>query len=299
MFFDLSDILSGKISPPQSVPPLQTEYKGVKINIYGVLHGLLGGTNKEYVKFINKSIALAPGIKVSEKSMKAMYRGIDFELEDWLEMPIKDGFKLGFLILGNPILLYRVIKTIFIEKLRVNDKFENNKKINNLGGSPYFHLISPMKSRLLMGFPPSEDYLLENINRRKGVYKLDKIKFPDTDWKWLTSIERYVNIPLRSLHMIEYAIYLANKHKKDEVSIFVGESHSSDIFWYINEKNNDQLNKEIENEANRISNNINKLSPFSLFTKRIKYFLSLVSGVLSSFILYLIIIMGFIHYFFT
>lgn len=46
-------------------------------------------------------------------------------------------------------------------------------------------------------------------------------------------VEPYINIPYRSVHMLEYACEVARTRDVKEISIFVGEIHNSDMAWYV------------------------------------------------------------------
>jgi hypothetical protein len=244
---NLEEFLTQPLEKPQYADCIDLDYEGIKFHVYGVLHGITGGTNREYVSFVNDTINQAKGLKLGEKSMLKMYKGLDAELDDWFQMPNKDTFFLTLRLLFSPKASWNIIKTTIKEKTQKLDKFDiNNRKIEDLGGSPYFHLLDHYLRREYLGFPNSENYFIVNFNRRKGQGSFTPIVYQDPDWKWLTYIEKFVNIPYRSVHMIEFAVKEAKKKNIKEVSLFIGETHHSDIAWYINRKPlSDELEKEI------------------------------------------------------
>lgn len=222
------------IKAPERLDCIDLFKEGVLFHVYGVLHGISGGTNADYRQFVNDSIKSAKGLKLGEKGMTHLYDGLDGELEDWGAVPYPDIVKLTLAIHALPWRSFKFIKTLIIEKLRNNDKFKTKPTINNLGGSRYFHLIDPFERRRLAGFPQSTEYLHINLERRHGK-KVD-FKLPtvfDKDWTWLNWIEPYANLPLRSIFMIEYACELAKLSGIKEVSLFVGETHNTDIATYL------------------------------------------------------------------
>lgn len=228
-------LLSGaSFTHPAELDFLSFEYEGVTVHAYGVLHALTGGTNRAYVSLTNDTIANAPGLKLGEKGMTVMYKGLDGELDDWLQVPLKDAFRFPLSLLGSPWRLARLVATVVRELITKDDRFGASgvRRLEDIGGSPAFHAMAPGERRRVAGFPDARDYLMENLLRRQGRGRMAPIQFPDTDWSWLPLIEHYANIPCRSIHMLEYAVALARLKGLSEVSLFVGEVHNSDMGWY-------------------------------------------------------------------
>lgn len=248
---NLDQFLKQDLTKPEFANAIVLNYQGITFHVYGVLHGITGGTNREYVDFINHTIAHAPGLKLGEKSMLKMYKGLDGELDDWMQMTNKDTFSLTMRLFMSPPATYNIIKTTIKEKLTKYDRFDiNNRQLSDLGGSPYFHLLDPILRRGYLGFPSSHDYFIQNYHRRQNTDKSSlKIIRPDPDWKWLTYIEKYVNIPYRSVHMIENAVLQAKENNATQVSLLIGETHSSDIHWYVNRA---ALEPHLEHEIEKI-----------------------------------------------
>lgn len=221
---------------PKQLDAISFEYKNINFHVYGILHALTGGTNQEYVKHVNNTIEQAKGIKLCEKSMKKMYKGLDEELDDWIQMPMSDVFYLTFNLVKNPLNWFEIIKSIIKEKITQKDRFGKNgiKRVEDIGGSMAFHTLDPLERRQLAGFPCPKDYLINNLSRRLYKRIFNTPRFPDKDWKWLSIIEPYANIPCRSIHMIETALDIAKKHNLKEASLFIGEIHNTDIEWYVN-----------------------------------------------------------------
>lgn len=222
-----------QITEPEFLDCIKIQYRGINVDVYGVLHALTGGTNHEYLSLVNRTIAKANGSVYSEKEMKMIYQGIDFEVDDWVQLPIKDALFMVFWLTALPNRMFNVLMSAVKEKLTKRDRFKKRKNIDSIGGSAFFHLIHPHERRLLAGFPNPPEYLARNLARRNGE-KHDAPKFADTDWKWLEYIEPYGNIPCRSIHMIEFAVEHAIQTKQSQISLFVGEIHNSDIDWYVN-----------------------------------------------------------------
>lgn len=217
---------------PETLDCIDVNIDGIDVHVYGILHGVFGGANKEYVAAVNETIAKSKGTKYCEKSMRALYVGLDIDVNDWLVLSNKEMFKFSFNSLINPRFWYHLVQTC-VSEMTSKPKFGDNgiHTLPDAASSTSFHLMPPSERRLICGFPNAEEYLRLNILRReKGLKK--KFRFADRDWAWLEMIEPNACIPLRSIHMIESAIYHAKKHGLSEISLFVGEIHNSDIEWY-------------------------------------------------------------------
>lgn len=294
MYLKIDELMNGNLKEKPDVLDYITVYRdNIEIRVYGVLHALSGGTNQEYRDFVNKTIQeeKEKNIKVlAEKMMKKMYSGIDVEVEDWLQVSTRDAALIGL----KTILPHNFIKLAFLlikEKITKKDPFNIlNPQIKDIGGSPYFHKISPTERRWLAGFSEPKEYLRKNIERKKNPWKYKGPVFPASGWSWLTVVEPFVNIPLRSIHMIEYSLKYAKKNNLTKVALFVGEIHNSDIQWYINEyKENDFT--EYENMQIKIAREKAGM-PFTqnIYWRKIKYLCAAMSTVTIMIWLYLLII---------
>lgn len=269
---------------PDRIDSIDLTVDGIKVHVYGVLHGVLGGSNKEYVDIVNATIADSIGTRYCEKSMKLMYDNLDVDLNDWLVFNSKEMFKLTYCALVNPLFWFRISKTIYSERTSkpafgVNGIYTISDSLS----SSHFHLLSPKERRLICGFPEPEEYLTLNILRRNGVLN-KKFRFANKDWAWLEQIEPNGCIPLRSIHMLEYALKHAKSNGYDEISLFVGEIHNTDIEWYASIRS-DESNW-ICPYKDEIIEKLNKVIEDSSYLKllRIKYALiSLSAGFLAMF----------------
>lgn len=283
---------------PKTLDSIDIEYKNIKFHIYGILHGITGGTNQIYKSAVNKTIEESKGLKLSEKSMKKMYKGIDEELEDWVQMSFHDVFWLTLQLVGNPFNWWKLNKTIIKELITKEDRFGQNgvNKIEDIGGSMAFHMIEPNERRKLVGFPSPKEYLIQNLLRKQSGTNFYAPHFADKDWSWLSVIEPFANIPCRSIHMIETAVQIANEKNIKEVSLFIGEIHNTDIQWYINR--NEPVIEEVasifppskysikewlERKISSVISNTEKYSKknkFHYYVKKMEYFLGAACGAL-------------------
>lgn len=218
---------------PQILDPIIFSHRGILFTVYGLLHGATGGTNAEYRQLIQRTIDAAPGLKLAEKELRRLYTGLELEMDDYRQIPFVDAFKMMFSIMHSPIRLFAMAQMSYRERVTKADRFGQCgvKRLQDIGGSPAFHRLSPSARRRYAGFPIPRDYLLINLGRRMVGRKFASPNFPDQDWKWLGWVEPYINIPCRSIHMMEFAAELAKIKGVNEVTLFVGEIHNSDMSW--------------------------------------------------------------------
>lgn len=233
-YVPVAQLLAGAAEIPQRIDATIVRYRGVTCHVYGVLHGLTGGTNRQYKALVERAIEDAPGELVfGETKFGKLYRGIQVEMDDWTEIPLRDAFRMQFKAALTPMRLFMVAAGMRRERRTAMDRFGTNGvcRLQDIGGSAAFHALSPNERRSLAGFPDPCSYLMENCRRRTGVGDRSGPVFPDPDWRWLAMIEPELNIPLRSVFMLEFAVERARVLGASEISIFVGEIHNSDMAW--------------------------------------------------------------------
>lgn len=233
-YVPVAQLLAGTTDVPQRIDAATIQYRGVICHVYGVLHGLTGGTNRQYKALVEDAIENAPGELVfGETKFAKLYRGIQVEMDDWTEIPLRDAFRMQFKAALTPMRMFMVAAGMRRERRTMADRFGANgpRRLQDIGGSAAFHALSPDERRRIAGFPEPYAYLVENCRRRAGVGDRCGPVFPDPDWRWLAMIEPELNIPLRSVFMLEFAVERARVLGASEISLFVGEIHNSDMVW--------------------------------------------------------------------
>lgn len=236
-YVPVAQLLASTTELPQRIDATVLRYRGVTCHVYGVLHGLTGGTNRQYKALVEQAIEDAPGELVfGETKFGNFYRGIQVEMDDWTEIPLRDAFRMQLKAMATPMRMFMVAAGMRRERRTAADRFGSNgvRRLQDIGGSAAFHALSPDERRRLAGFPAPYDYLVENCRRRAGAGDRSGPVFPDPDWRWLAMIEPELNIPLRSVFMLEFAVERARVLGGSEISLFVGEIHNSDMVWLAN-----------------------------------------------------------------
>lgn len=233
-YVPVAELLAGTAEIPQRLDAATIQYRGVICHVYGVLHGLTGGTNRQYKALVEDGIQNAPGELVfGETKFAKLYRGIQVEMDDWTEIPLRHAFRMQFKAALTPMRMFMVAAGMRRERRTMADRFGANgfRRLQDIGGSAAFHALSPDERRRIAGFPEPYIYLVENCRRRAGGGDRRGPVFPDPDWRWLAMIEPELNIPLRSVFMLEFAVERARVLGTGEISLFVGEIHNSDMVW--------------------------------------------------------------------
>lgn len=219
---------------PTVLDAVTFEYRGVTVASYGTLHGLTGGTNHQYVRAVNKTISLAKGIKFYERDFQRFYKGLDVDMQDWAAIPLKDASRLAASSMFPPQRLVALVAGLVREKRSKEDNFGSQGvgRLQDIGGSTAYHLLEPLARRAVAGFPQPSLYLVENLRRRDGSQQISAPVFPDTRYDWMGYAEPFANLPLRSIHMVEFATEYANLKGEKNAALFVGEIHNTDMAWY-------------------------------------------------------------------
>lgn len=215
-------------------------YEGVTFQVYGTLHGVSGGLNAEYRHFVTDSIqsiksTTDPKILIlSEKGMTAMYSKapIDAELDDWLVLRPRDAFVLGLQMILDPLSLRVLTLDLLVELLQRSDRFNQTRQFKDLAGSPYTHALSPQRRRFLAGFPsPMEGFQidLERLSGDRTILPRPRKNIPHPCWARLLRMERVMHIPVRSWHMLNFAVQFAQSKGINKIALLVGETHNSDM----------------------------------------------------------------------
>jgi hypothetical protein len=230
--------------PPPELDFIEFTFQGVTFRVFGVLHGVTGGMNREYRQFVRRHIRAAPVPKLGEKGMKVLYRGcgVEQEMEDWLVLRASDCFFMGLQLVLDPRCLRMITLDALGEMLRLRDPFVAHQRrcVSDLGESPYFHYLNPDERRGLIGFPPP----LEGLQRDLGLLSRPWASFlprrapskvQNAKWRRILLLSRFMHIPCRSLHMLHFAAAYAKRRGLSMVSLFVGETHNTDMLAFAAE----------------------------------------------------------------
>lgn len=237
---DVLDVLDGAAGAAE-IDALEIEFRGVRLRVVSILHGLTGGTSREYVEAVERALASRPAGTpcFGEKSTKALYAGVDEELDDWIPLTARAAMGLGAVFTSRPWRLLWTGWAALRERASKTSRFlaMGAGTMGDIGGSVRFHALDPWLRRRLAGFPHPAEYLRIDLSRRVGTGSLGwKCPgFPDPDWRWMRWIEPHACIPARSLHMLAYAAERTRRMGKGEAVVVCGELHGTDMAWFSQE----------------------------------------------------------------
>lgn len=226
-----------RLAPPALLDGLSFDYCGVTFMVYGVLHGITGGMNAAYSDMLIRTVNGAEGLLFAKKSLFSFFPGSrsTVSLCDWAVLSVWDALGLGLrltLLLSS----WRVaLADSVLERLQKRDPFLKTGQLKDLGGSPYFHTYDPWDRRKLVGFPDPGEGLRHDLTLLARPWKELLPRMPNTlspAWnRILRLVQRHGHIPARSLHMLHFAATYAKETGHRQVSVFVGETHNTDMAW--------------------------------------------------------------------
>ncbi len=204
---------------PESLTPACSERAGVQFQIYGVWHGIIGGRDKEYKAFVDKTLGTLEH-SVFENGLQFMYPKKRYVvISDYSVLgvlgAIRIGLEVGFIF---PILLYELFTEFFkLGRPKGTDAYEY---------SPVFHAVDPETRRGLEDWPPLPsrlqiDYELGEWERR-GAFA--------------TWAAPYAIAP-RSMFMAGFACGYAESQALDSVNLVVGDLHVAEIQRFLEDPN--------------------------------------------------------------
>lgn len=231
-YVSLDALLTSDVPPPETLDAMTFDHRGVRVHAYGVLHGIGGGATGAYRDFVRRSVAVAPGLVFGEMEFGRFYGpGIKIETDDHLAIPLADAVRMGFRC-SRPLYLLGMALAV-VREFRSISRFGHGgtRRLADLPGTPHVHRLHPLERRRIRNIPPPDEALRVNLERRRGV-RVPGPRFRHPDLLWFEGAEPYANIPLRSVHMLEFSVETALLLGRDEISIFVGDTHQTDIAWY-------------------------------------------------------------------
>jgi hypothetical protein len=309
--FSVDALLSQKA--PDNLGCLSFSYADIRFHVYGVLHGISGGMNAEYRDLLTRTVAEAAGTIFAEKGLFALLRDCrrPVSLSDWAVIRPWDGFFMGLRLTLLPASWRVVTVDLMREALCRHDRFPRSRQLRDLGGSPFFHRIDAWERRQMVGFPPPENGLRHDLELLSRPWRELWPRSPGTispAWnRILMLVQRHGHIPARSLHMLNFAAEHARLTDSGEVSLFVGETHNTDMAWIAEhgKEFRQSLDQRLAVRYDRVVSRARRLAALAaagswqIVGRKTGYFLSLLVGATLGLallmVVFLIFVVGWIH----
>lgn len=201
---------------PEAFEPVICERDGVSYQIYGVIHGLIGGDDKVYKQFVSDPIA-KPDYVIFENGLNYFYKHKSGTvIPDFMVLGVLGSLALGFHVgVFFPRLIWDIVREII-------------KPANNRGAEdgfiydPKFHAIDPEIRRGVEPDPPLPSKL--------------QIDYEMTRWDRSGPLGRMIDpfsIVPRSMFMAGFMVGHAKTRGMTEVPTVVGDLHTMEIVRFL------------------------------------------------------------------
>jgi ubiquinone/menaquinone biosynthesis C-methylase UbiE len=201
--------------PPDELPPVRCERDGVNYAIYGVIHGLIGGSDKVYKAFVDAKVGSLEHV-LFENGLQLFYPKRAYAvIPDYEVLGVLGSMRIGLEVARLfPLLLWEGLGELF--------KRGSGRAADVYDYSPVFHAVDPETRRGLDEWPPLPSRL--------------QIDYEMSEWKrrgfFATLLSPYAIAP-RSLFMAGYAEGYASSRKREQVSLVVGDLHAAEIQRFL------------------------------------------------------------------
>ena len=201
---------------PESFDPVLCERDGVTYQIYGVIHGLIGGDDKTYKKFVSDPIG-KPDYVIFENGLNYFYKHkAGTVIPDFMVLGILGSLALGFHVgIYFPRLIWDIAREII--------KPANNRAAEDgFIYDPTYHAIDPEIRRGVEPDPPLPSRL--------------QIDYEMTRWDFSGPFGRVIDpfsIVPRSMFMAGFIVGHARTRGMTEVPVVVGDLHTMEIVRFL------------------------------------------------------------------
>ncbi len=202
---------------PAALEPVVCEADGVRYAIYGVVHGMVGGGDRGYKAFVDRSLeALDPVVFENGLSWFYPSRGRSADIPDFWVLGALGSLRLGLYVgFTFPAQLW----TLVLEGLRVGG---GGGDPDGFDFSARYHAVDPETRRGLEEHPPLPSRL--------------QIDYELTGWDaagWLAAWRFPFAIVPRSLFMAGFARGFAERRGLRELALVVGDLHTLEVARFL------------------------------------------------------------------
>jgi hypothetical protein len=204
--------------PPPELPPVVCERDGVRFSIFGVVHGLVGGQDREYKEFVNAAVARLDHVLI-ENALGYFYPARETTwIPDFVVLGIGGSFRVGLYVgLRLPLLLWEGLRELF-----KTGRSTDPEAFDAYDYSPVYHAIDPETRRGLDEYPPLPSWL--------------QIDYEMSEWDrlgWRAGWAGAFAIVPRSAFMAGFARGYAASRGRVEVALLVGDLHTVEIQRFL------------------------------------------------------------------
>jgi hypothetical protein len=201
---------------PECLEPLSRERGGVRYDVYGVFHGIMGGNDRDYKAFVNKAVGELDFV-VFENGLNHFYpHRAGAVIPDFMVLGVIGSLAIGLKVgVYFPMLLLEAFGELFKTRL-------TSAEDPLLSYDLRYHGLDPELRRGL-DEDPSFPSLLQ-IDLELSAWKRSRVK---------ALIADNVAIVPRSMFMAGFAVGLAEARGDRRVSLVVGDLHTMEILRFL------------------------------------------------------------------
>lgn len=209
-------------SKPERFEPIVVERDGLRYEIYGLIHGLVGGDDKEYKSFVSQAIGKHDYL-LFENGLNYFYAHKDSStIPDFIVLGVSGSLGLGFQVGFSFIpLLYELLREI-VKQLFAKPSEKSGDPLEFYDYDTRYHSLDPETRRGLCEDPPLPSRL--------------QIELEMAAWDQGGLFSRLWNpflIVPRSMYMAGYAVGHAKTKGLSTVPIVVGDLHATEIQRFL------------------------------------------------------------------
>jgi hypothetical protein len=216
----LADDAASAAGPPSRFEPVVAVRGGTTFRIFGVIHGIVGGDDRVYMRFVADGLDGAGHLLV-ENGIGYYYRRPKNEwIPDFVVLGLARSAWLGFTTAWKaPLVFWDLAMELVRRRTRANDG----------AFDPAYHGVDPEVRRGLdaeaaLPAPLEIPLALERFHARTARAVVD---------------DPVACVP-RSLYMAGYAVGVAERDGLSTVDLLVGDLHTTEIAWFLTHHQHDE-----------------------------------------------------------
>lgn len=209
-------------APERLEPVSRTLPNGPTVDIYGVVHGMVGGESSGYKAFVDATVGQLEPV-VFENGLSYFYprKGVHADMPDFWVMGVLGSLRIGLFVgLRFFVLLWELIR----DALRAGGGGDDDAPLEDVVFSPRYHALDPETRRGLDPYPPLP-------SRLQIAYELKAWNEAGALAGWR---QPFAIVP-RSLFMAGFAAGYAAARGLDRVALVVGDLHTMEIARFLEE----------------------------------------------------------------
>ena len=205
---------------PERLEPVTRTLDGVTYEVYGVVHGMVGGESRDYKQFCDAAVGeLEPALFENGLSYFYPRKGAFADIPDFWVLGVGGSLRVGLYV---GFRFFELVWELLRDALRLGGQAPDDGPLEAVVCSPRYHAIDPEARRGLDEYPPLPSRLQIDYELA-GWARAGKL----AGWRYPTAI-----VP-RSLYMAAFAAGYAGARGLQRVALVVGDLHTMEIVRFL------------------------------------------------------------------